>query len=225
MALERRDHRRTVSREFLDSNGAAEAPDRACRSSGTVCSPQWSRHHLQPERMNEHGDRPERLLQQGPFRALRQHHRRGHRAHALRRSIPAAPRTWPWWPSCPCDGETTTCSGMAWGFNPYLMSAEPVSSAHGMAVVDSRSPSWWPPASSYEDAYLTFQEYFETPARRSPSAGASRWPPCWVLWMPRWVWALRSIGGKDSMSGSFEQLDVPPTLVSFATGHRQGQQA
>ncbi len=41
----------------------------------------------------------------------------------------------------------------------------------------------------YEDAYLTFQEYFER-LGNARSAGASRWPPCWAHWMPRWAWAL-----------------------------------
>ena len=68
----------------------------------------------------------------------------------------------------------------------------------------------------YEDAYLTFQEYFER-------LGTS--PERWGKPLAALLGALdaqiglgiASIGGKDSMSGSFEQLDVPPTLVSFAT--------
>ena len=35
------------------------------------------------------------------------------------------PSRTPWWPSCRCDGETSTCSGMAWGYNPFLMSSSP----------------------------------------------------------------------------------------------------
>ena len=52
--------------------------------------------------------------------------------------------------------------------------------------------------------------------RRARALGQAAWPPCWALWMPRWSLGIASIGGKDSMSGTFEDLDVPPTLVSFA---------
>ena len=65
--------------------------------------------------------------------------------------------------------------------------------------------------------YLTFQEYFEK-LRDEPE----RWgkPMAAVLGalMAQVDLGIGSIGGKDSMSGSFEDLDVPPTLVSFATG-------
>ena len=68
----------------------------------------------------------------------------------------------------------------------------------------------------YEDTYLTFQEYFERLGTQ---------PERWGKPLAALLGALdaqlgleiASIGGKDSMSGSFEQLDVPPTLVSFAT--------
>ena len=67
-----------------------------------------------------------------------------------------------------------------------------------------------------QDMYLTFQEYFE-----SLRGDAKRWgkPTAAVLGalMAQVDLGIGSIGGKDSMSGSFEQLDVPPTLVSFAT--------
>ena len=67
-----------------------------------------------------------------------------------------------------------------------------------------------------QDMYLTFQEYFEQPARRRRTAGASPRPPLLGALMAQVDLGIGSIGGKDSMSGSFEQLDVPPTLVSFA---------
>ena len=59
----------------------------------------------------------------------------------------------------PVDGETTTCSGMAWGYNPYLMSANQYVGAR-MAVVESVT-KLVASGFRYEDAYLTFQEYFE----------------------------------------------------------------
>ena len=57
----------------------------------------------------------------------------------------------------------------------------------------------------------------------SPSAGASPSPPCWALWTPSWGWVPAAIGGKDSMSGSFLDMDVPPTLISFAIAPIQGR--
>ena len=115
----------------------------------------------------------------------------------------------------PVDGETTTCSGMAWGFNPYLMEADQYTGAY-LSVVESVSRLV---AAGFEhrDFYLTFQEYFEK-LRDEPE----RWgkPMAAVLGalMAQVDLGIGSIGGKDSMSGSFEDLDVPPTLVSFATG-------
>lgn len=114
----------------------------------------------------------------------------------------------------PVFGETTTCSGMAWGFNPYLTEANQFSGAY-LAVVESvaRLVS---AGFSREDTYLTLQEYFER-LRDEPA----RWgkPTAAVLGalMAQIDLGVGAIGGKDSMSGSFEQLDVPPTLVSFAT--------
>ena len=115
----------------------------------------------------------------------------------------------------PVDGETTTCSGMAWGFNPYLMSADPYTGAY-LSVVESVSRLV---AAGFEHKgfYLTFQEYFEK-LRQDPE----RWgkPMAAVLGAlaAQVDLGIGAIGGKDSMSGSFEDLDVPPTLVSFATG-------
>ena len=114
----------------------------------------------------------------------------------------------------PVDGETTTCSGMAWGFNPYLTEADPYRGAY-MAVVESVTKLVCA-GFHHKDMYLTFQEYFEH---------MNNQPERWGKPMAALLGALdaqmglgiASIGGKDSMSGSFEGLDVPPTLVSFAT--------
>jgi phosphoribosylformylglycinamidine synthase len=115
----------------------------------------------------------------------------------------------------PVDGETTTCSGMAWGFNPYLMSADEYTGAY-LSVVESVS-KLVAMGFEHKNFYLTFQEYFEK-LRDDPY----RWgrPTAALLGalMAQVDLGIGSIGGKDSMSGSFEDLDVPPTLVSFATG-------
>ncbi|MDO5334581.1 MAG: phosphoribosylformylglycinamidine synthase [Coriobacteriia bacterium] len=115
----------------------------------------------------------------------------------------------------PVFGETTTCSGMAWGFNPYLTESDQFTGSY-IAVLESVARMV---AAGFErkNLYLSFQEYFER-LRNEPS----RWgkPVAAVLGglMAQLDYGVGSIGGKDSMSGSFEELDVPPTLVSFATG-------
>ena len=114
----------------------------------------------------------------------------------------------------PVDGETTTCSGMAWGFNPYLMSADPYKGAM-LAVVDSVT-KLVAAGFRYQDMYLTFQEYFERLGDRPERWGKPLAALLGALDAQMGL-GIASIGGKDSMSGSFEGLDVPPTLVSFAT--------
>lgn len=115
----------------------------------------------------------------------------------------------------PVSGETTTVSGMAWGFNPYLMEADQFRGAY-LSVVESVSRLV---ATGFDHTrlYLTFQEYFEK-LRDDPA----RWgkPAAALLGalMAQIDLGIAAVGGKDSMSGSFEDLDVPPTLVSFATG-------
>ena len=115
----------------------------------------------------------------------------------------------------PVFGETTTVSGMAWGFNPYLMEADQFRGAY-LSVVESVS-RLVATGFNHTRLYLTFQEYFEK-LRDDPA----RWgkPAAALLGalMAQIDLGIAAVGGKDSMSGSFEDLDVPPTLVSFATG-------
>ncbi len=110
-------------------------------------------------------------------------------------------------------GDTDTCSYMAWGYNPEIASASPYRGAY-LAVVESIS-KLIAAGASFEDVYLTFQEYFEKPGK-----DPARWgkPLSALLGSldAQLDLGVASIGGKDSMSGSFEKLDVPPTLVSFA---------
>lgn len=113
----------------------------------------------------------------------------------------------------PVFGETTTASAMAWGFNPYIMAKNQFTGAY-LSVVESLS-KLVAAGFEHEKAYLSFQEYFEK-LRDEPT----RWgkPMAAVLGalMAQVDLGAGAIGGKDSMSGSFEDLDVPPTLVSFA---------
>ena len=114
----------------------------------------------------------------------------------------------------PVDGETTTCSGMAWGFNPYLTEADPYRGAY-MAVVESVTKLVCA-GFHHEGMYLTFQEYFEHLNDKPERWGKPLAALLGALDAQMGL-GIASIGGKDSMSGSFEGLDVPPTLVSFAT--------
>ncbi|MBY4797097.1 phosphoribosylformylglycinamidine synthase [Collinsella sp. AGMB00827] len=122
--------------------------------------------------------------------------------------------------SFPVTGETSTVSGMAWGFNPYLSEQDQFSGAY-LAVTESLSRLV---ASGFDArrAHLSFQEYFER-LRDVPE----RWgkPVASVLGalMAQVDLGVAAIGGKDSMSGSFEDLDVPPTLISFAVATGQAE--
>ncbi len=109
--------------------------------------------------------------------------------------------------------DTRTCSYMAWGYNPYISEKSPYHGAY-LAVVESVSKLIATGAKN-EDVYLTFQEYFE-----HPNTDGKRWgrPLAALLgaFEAQKDLKIASVGGKDSMSGTFEDLDVPPTLVSFA---------
>ena len=108
---------------------------------------------------------------------------------------------------------TDDCSLMAWGYNPFIAEKSPYHGAY-LAVVESVC-KLIATGAAYEDVYLTFQEYFE-----KPGTDGRRWgkPLAALLgaFQAQMALGIGAIGGKDSMSGSFEQLDVPPTLVSFA---------
>ncbi|MBR0387904.1 MAG: phosphoribosylformylglycinamidine synthase, partial [Clostridia bacterium] len=110
-------------------------------------------------------------------------------------------------------GHTDDCTLMAWGYDPKIASASPYHGAY-LAVVESVS-KLIAAGASFEDVYLTFQEYFE-----KPGTDGRRWgkPLAALLgaFDAQMNLGVAAIGGKDSMSGSFENLDVPPTLVSFA---------
>ena len=108
---------------------------------------------------------------------------------------------------------TEDCSLMAWGYNPFIMEKSPYHGAY-LAVAESAA-KLVATGADFEDVYLTFQEYFEKPGR-----DGRRWgkPLAALLgaFEAQKDLGIGAIGGKDSMSGSFENLDVPPTLVSFA---------
>ena len=109
--------------------------------------------------------------------------------------------------------DTDTCSLMSWGYNPYITEKSPYHGAY-LAVIESVA-KLVATGANLKETYLSFQEYFQKLGK-----DAERWgqPLAALLGAFRAQKELEiaAIGGKDSMSGSFEQLDVPPTLVSFA---------
>ena len=111
------------------------------------------------------------------------------------------------------EKETTTCSVMSWGYNPFITSKSPYHGAY-LAVVESVS-KLVASGAPLDDCYLTFQEYFEKPGTQGKRWGK---PLAALLgaFEAQMDMGFGAIGGKDSMSGTFENIDVPPTLVSFA---------
>lgn len=109
--------------------------------------------------------------------------------------------------------ETKTCSLMGWGFNPYVSSASPFHGAM-LAVIESVAKVICA-SGSYHKCWLTFQEYFER-TQNNPSRWGKPFAALLGALEAQLNLGIGSIGGKDSMSGTFEDIDVPPTLVSFA---------
>lgn len=110
-------------------------------------------------------------------------------------------------------GETNTCSLMGWGFNPLISENSPY---HGAmcAVVESVAKVV-AAGGSWRHCWLTFQEYFER-TQNTPSRWGKPMAALLGAFKAQLELSCGSIGGKDSMSGTFENIDVPPTLVSFA---------
>ena len=108
---------------------------------------------------------------------------------------------------------TDDCSFMSWGYNPFITEKSPYHGAY-LAVVESVC-KLVATGAAFRDVYLSFQAYFERLGRDSRSWGK---PLSALLgaFEAQMGLGIGAIGGKDSMSGSFEQLHVPPTLVSFA---------
>ncbi|MDR1755271.1 MAG: phosphoribosylformylglycinamidine synthase [Eubacterium sp.] len=111
------------------------------------------------------------------------------------------------------DGETDTASIMAWGFNPVVSEQSPFHGA-ALAVVESVSKIVAAGGKS-KNVRLTFQEYFER-LRNDPERWGKPFAALLGAYDAQKALGIPAIGGKDSMSGSFEDIDVPPTLVSFA---------
>ncbi len=110
-------------------------------------------------------------------------------------------------------GHTDTASFMAWGGNPYVAEKSPFHGAY-LAVVESVSKLVASGAPT-EEGYLSFQEYFLKPGR-DPKRWGQPLSALLGAFRAQMDLGFAAIGGKDSMSGTFEHIDVPPTLISFA---------
>lgn len=111
------------------------------------------------------------------------------------------------------NGKTETVTMMSYGFDPYLSSWSPY---HGAVYAVTESVARIVAAGGdYSKIRFTFQEYF-----RRMTEDPSRWSQPFAALLGAYAaqlgFGLPSIGGKDSMSGTFNEIDVPPTLVSFA---------
>ena len=110
-------------------------------------------------------------------------------------------------------GKTDSVSMMSYGFDPYLSSWSPY---HGAVYAVTESVAKIVAAGGdYRKIRFTFQEYF-----RRMTEDPKRWSQPFAALLGAYSaqigFGLPSIGGKDSMSGTFQDIDVPPTLVSFA---------
>ena len=111
------------------------------------------------------------------------------------------------------NGDTNTCSAMAYGFNPFISEKSPYHGAY-LAVIESIC-KLIAVGTDFKDVYLTFQEYFEKP-EKNPNRWGKPFQALLGAFKAQMDFGVAAIGGKDSMSGSFDNLHVPPTLVSFA---------
>ena len=111
------------------------------------------------------------------------------------------------------NAKTSTCSMMAYGFNPYISSENCYAGAY-LAVVESVA-KLVAAGADLNNCYLSFQEYFERLGEDKVRWGKPLSSLIGAL-EAQLDLKIAAIGGKDSMSGSFEDLNVPPTLISFA---------
>ena len=109
--------------------------------------------------------------------------------------------------------ETTTGSVFSWGCDPDHMSLDPYTGAH--AAIYNSVAKLVAAGADYRKAYLTLQEFFEK-LRNEPARWGKPFAALLGALDAQLELGAAAIGGKDSMSGTFQDLDVPPTLISFA---------
>ena len=198
-----------ISREFLNSNGA-EKHQNVHIEKGTVWQPQWAGVTFEQKMKNMVGD-----LNVCSKKGL---------SERFDSTIGAATVLMPFGgrmqrsetqvsvQKLPTDGYTDTASIMAFGYNPYLASWSPYHGA-AYAVVEAAAKVVAAGA-RYDRMRYSYQEYFERMTRDPRSWGKPLGALLGALKMQVEL-GLPSIGGKDSMSGTFQHINVPPMLMAF----------
>ncbi len=112
-----------------------------------------------------------------------------------------------------CGGETDVCTVSAYGYSPYLMETSPFIGAIYSIVASVAKVA--ATGAKYSDVRLTLQEFFQRMTKDAKSWGVPASALLGAVYAQMGL-GLGAIGGKDSMSGTFENIHVPPTLISFA---------
>lgn len=113
------------------------------------------------------------------------------------------------------DGKTTTCSILSYGYNPFIAEYSPYLGA-SYAVIESIA-KFVAVGGDYRNAYASYQEYFERLGANKEAWGKVTQALLGTIEAQN-AFHVYSIGGKDSMSGTFKDIHVPPTLLSFTCG-------
>lgn len=112
-----------------------------------------------------------------------------------------------------CGGETDVCTVSAYGYSPYLMETSPfVGAVYSIVASVSKVVAT---GAKYSDVRLTLQEFFQRMTSDAKGWGVPASALLGAVYAQMGL-GLGAIGGKDSMSGTFEDIHVPPTLISFA---------
>ncbi len=112
-----------------------------------------------------------------------------------------------------CGGETDVCTVSAYGYSPYLMETSPfIGAIYSIVASVSKVVAT---GAKYSDIRLTLQEFFQRMTKEAKVWGVPASALLGAVYAQIGL-GLGAIGGKDSMSGTFENIHVPPTLISFA---------
>ena len=198
-----------LSRAFLDTNGAdkhttvsVESKDRSALGQGSKKSLREMAASLKSASRRGLAERFDATIGAGsvlmPFGGRNQRTP----AQAMAALLPVLP-----------GQETEDCSVMAWGFDPDQMCVDPYAGAYRSVVTSIAKLT--ASGCDFHQAYLTFQEYFEK-LREDPQRWGKPFSALLGALDAQLDLGVAAIGGKDSMSGSFLDRDVPPTLISFA---------
>ncbi len=120
-----------------------------------------------------------------------------------------------------CGGETDVCTVSAYGYSPYLMESSPfIGAIYSIVASVSKVAAT---GAKYSDVRLTLQEFFQRMTKDPKVWGMPTSALLGAVYAQMGL-GLGAIGGKDSMSGTFESIHVPPTLISFALAPAKASQ-